>query len=96
MDALTESVRDGSLLELLYADDLVLCGKSVEEVMGKYEKWKEALEGKAFQVNKGKTKDMQLLDGKRRVTAKFSWLGVSCCRSRSSCFEMWQLSAEIG
>ena len=26
MDVLTEYVRDGSLIELLYADDLVLCG----------------------------------------------------------------------
>ena len=28
MDILTEDVRDGSLIELLYAGDLVLCGKS--------------------------------------------------------------------
>ena len=27
MDVLTEDVRDGSLMEFLYADDLVLCGK---------------------------------------------------------------------
>ena len=36
MDALTEYVRDGSLMELLYADDLVLCGESLNEVMDKY------------------------------------------------------------
>ena len=29
MDVLTEDVRDGSLMELLYADDLVLCGESL-------------------------------------------------------------------
>ena len=28
MDALTEDVREGSLTEMLYADDLVLCGES--------------------------------------------------------------------
>ena len=28
MDVLTEDVRDGSLMELLYADNLVLCGES--------------------------------------------------------------------
>ena len=58
MDALTENVSDGSLLEMFYADDLASCVESIEEVMGKYEKWKEALEGK------GNTKGMQLLDGK--------------------------------
>ena len=36
MDGLTEDVRDGSLMELLYADDLVLCWKSLNEVMDKY------------------------------------------------------------
>ena len=36
MDVLTEYVRDGSLMELLYADDLVLCGESLNEVMDKY------------------------------------------------------------
>ena len=28
MDVLTEDVSDGSLMELLYADDLALCGES--------------------------------------------------------------------
>ena len=36
MDVLTEAVRDGSLMELLYADDLVSCGVSLSEVMDMY------------------------------------------------------------
>ena len=39
MDVLTIGVRDGSLMELLYADDLVLGRESLNEVMDKYEKW---------------------------------------------------------
>ena len=35
MGVLTEDVRDGSLMELLYADDLVLGGESLKEVMNK-------------------------------------------------------------
>ena len=46
----------GSLLELLYGNNLVLCGESVKEVMQKYEKWKKALEGKGLYINMGKTK----------------------------------------
>ena len=38
MDVLTEDVRDGSLMELLYADDLVLCGESLNDVMDKYKR----------------------------------------------------------
>ena len=33
---MTKNVRDGSLMELLYADDLVLCGKPLNEVMDNY------------------------------------------------------------
>ena len=40
MDVLTEDVRDDSLMEMLYADDLVLCGKSLNEVMDNYGRWK--------------------------------------------------------
>ena len=58
MDVLTEGVRHGSLKELLYADDLVLCGKSLNEVMDKYGRWKNAVEGKGLRVNVNKTKGM--------------------------------------
>ena len=34
MDPLTQSVMDGSLFELLYANDLAFCAKSVKDVMG--------------------------------------------------------------
>ena len=34
---LTENVKDGSLMELMYADDLNLCGESLNEVIiGEY------------------------------------------------------------
>ena len=36
INVLTEDVRDDSLMEFLYADDIVLCGESFNEVMGKY------------------------------------------------------------
>ena len=67
MDVLTEDVRDGSLMELLYADDLVLCGESLHEVMDKYGLWKNAAEGKSLRTNVDKTKGIQLLFGKKVV-----------------------------
>ena len=59
MDGLTEDVRDVSLMELLYADDLVLCGESLNDVMDKYKRWKDAVEGKGLRVTVDKTKGMQ-------------------------------------
>ena len=44
MDVLIEDVRDDSLMELLHADDLVLCGESLNEVMDKYERWTNAVD----------------------------------------------------
>ena len=51
MDFLTEDVRDSLLMELLYADDLVLCGVSLNEVLNKYRRWKNAVEGKGLRLN---------------------------------------------
>ena len=39
----TKGVRDGSLMKFLYADDLVLCGKSLNEVIARYGRWKIAV-----------------------------------------------------
>ena len=75
MDVLIEDVRNGSLMELLYADDLVLCGESLCEVMDKYGRWKNSVEGKGLRVNVDKTKGMQLLFGKKSVVSKVD----PCC-----------------
>ena len=56
MDVLTEDVRDGSLMKFLYADDLVFCGKSLNDVMDKYGRCKNAVEGKGLIVNVDQTK----------------------------------------
>ena len=63
MDVFTEDVRDVSLMELLYADDLVLCGELLNGVMDKHGRWKNAVEGNGLKVNLDRTKGMQLLFG---------------------------------
>ena len=76
MDVLKEDVRDGSLMELLHADDLVLCGESLNEVMDKYGLWKNALERKNLRVNFDKAKSMQLLFGKKSSISKVDPCGA--------------------
>ena len=70
MDVLTEDVREGSLMEFLFADNLVLCGESLNGVMDKYGRLKNAVEGKSLRVNVDKTKGMQLLFGKKSSVSK--------------------------
>ena len=50
-------------MELLYVDDFVLCGELLNEVMNKYDRWKNAVEGKGLRVNVNKTKGMRVLCG---------------------------------
>ena len=52
----TESVRNGLMSELLYADDLVLMSETMEGLREKFWKWKKAFESKRLKVNLGKTK----------------------------------------
>ena len=61
----TENVRYGSLMELLCADNLVFCGEPLNEVMDKYRRWKNAVEGKGLRMSINNTKGMQLLFGKK-------------------------------
>ena len=76
MDVLTEDVRDDSLMNLLYAGDLVLCRESLNEVMDKYGRRKNAVEGKGVRVNVDKQKGMQLLFGNRSSVSKVVPCGV--------------------
>ena len=77
MDVLIEDTTDSSLMELLYADDLVLCGESLNQAMDKFERWKNAVKGKGLRVNVDKTKGMQLLFGKKSSVSKLDPSGVS-------------------
>ena len=68
---------------MLYADDLALCGKSLNEVMDKYGRWKIAVERKGLRVNVDKTKAMQLLFGKKGSVSKVGPCGV--CGEQVDC-----------
>ena len=70
MDVLTEDVRDGSLMELLYAGNLFLCGESLNQVIDKYGRWKNAVEGKGLRMIVDDAKGMQLLFRKKSSVLK--------------------------
>ena len=58
IDEVTENARKGWMKQILYADDLVLMGKTMEELRENFDEWREAFESKGMQVNLGKTKLM--------------------------------------
>ena len=56
VDVITESVRNGLMSDMFYADDLILTSETMEGLREKFWKWKEAFESKGLKVNIGKTK----------------------------------------
>ena len=70
-------------MKLLYAEDLVLCEESLNEVMDKYRRWKNTVEEKGLRVNVDKTEGMQLLFGKESSVSKVDPCGA--CGERVGC-----------
>ena len=58
VDVITENARRGVVNELLYADDLVIMSKDMEDLKERFWNWKDALESKGLKVNTRKTKLM--------------------------------------
>ena len=58
VDVITEYARRGVVIELLYADDLVLISEDMEDLKERFWNWKDALESKGLKVNTRKAKLM--------------------------------------
>ena len=50
-------------MKFLYADDLVLMSKSLEDLKQRLQKWRSALEGRRLKVNVGKSKMVSGTEG---------------------------------
>ena len=58
IDEVTKNARKGWMKQVLYADDLVLMGETIKELMKYFDEWKKAFQSKGMRVNLGKTKSM--------------------------------------
>ena len=58
MDRLTDEIRQEAPWTMLFADDIVICSVSREEVEEKLESWRKALERRGLKVNRKKTEYM--------------------------------------
>ncbi|KAI5742912.1 hypothetical protein M8J77_012557 [Diaphorina citri] len=85
MDVLTEDVRKKAPWCVMFADDIVLCEESVEDMERELRRWKNALERRGLKINRTKTVQLNFgMDTKRRlhldgvelnVVDKFKYLG---------------------
>ncbi|KAK3569667.1 hypothetical protein QTP86_002636 [Hemibagrus guttatus] len=58
MDQLSEEVRQESPWTMMFADDIVICSESREQVEENLERWRFALERRGMKVSRSKTEDM--------------------------------------
>ena len=69
MDVLTEHIQEPVPQCMLFADDIVLAGESREEINGKLELWRQALETHGFRISRSKTEYMECKFSKRRTSS---------------------------
>ena len=70
MDRLTDDVRREPPWTMLFADDIVICKETREEVERRLESWKYALERRGMKVNRSKTKYFCINKGNDEETVK--------------------------
>ena len=58
MDRLTDEVRQKSPWNMMFADDIVICSESKEQMERSLEKWRYALERRGLKVSRSKTEYM--------------------------------------
>ncbi|XP_065642625.1 uncharacterized protein LOC136074248 [Hydra vulgaris] len=58
MDRLTDEVRQESPWTMMFADDIVICSESREQVEVNLERWRYALESRGMKVSRSKTEYM--------------------------------------
>ena len=70
MDRLTDEVRRKPPWTMLFADDIVICKKTREEVERRLESWKYELERRGMKVSSSKTKYLRINGGNDDETVK--------------------------
>ena len=83
IDEATENTRKGWMKQILYADDLVLMGETMEELKENFDEWREAFVIKGMRVNLEKTKLMVSGMEEETVDSKIDPCGVCGTRVTS-------------
>ncbi len=98
MDVISRGVKDQKPWCMLFADNMVLCSTSRDEVEQKTENWRRALEDRGLKISRKKTEYLRFLDGRDeevrlqgeiiKIVDRFKYLG-------STVAEDGNLDAEI-
>ncbi|KAG2462202.1 RTJK polymerase, partial [Polypterus senegalus] len=78
MDRLTDEVRQESLWTMMFADDIVICSDSREQVEETLERWRYAVERRRMKVSRNKTEYMCV--NEREVSGMARMQGVELAK----------------
>ena len=84
MDRMTDEIREEAPWTMMFADDIVVCSESKEQVEEKLESWRYALERRGIKVNRRKTEYMCVMRG--RITVVAQW------KSKEKRWRNWRIS----
>ena len=70
MDTITEDIEEKPPWAMLFADDLVLCGKESQEVEVRLAQWREHLEGAGLKLSRAKTEYLPPGGAHRKIKLK--------------------------
>ena len=90
IDEVRENVRKGWMKQILYVDDLILMGETMEELRENFDEWRQAFESKRMRVNLGKTKLMVSGMEEETFDSKIDSCGV--CGTRVI-YSMWKVGS---
>ena len=76
MDRLTDEVKTEPPWTMLFADDIVICKETREEVEQRLECWRYALERRGMKVSRSKTKYLCISGGNDNETVKMEYTKV--------------------
>ncbi|KAK3511889.1 hypothetical protein QTP70_027488, partial [Hemibagrus guttatus] len=106
MDQLSEEVRQESPWTMMFADDIVICSESREQVEKNLERWRFALERRGMKVSRSKTEYMCVneregsgtvrLQGEEvKKVQEFKYLG-STVQSNGECGKEFCMQTDVG
>ena len=78
MDRMTDEIREEAPWTMMFADDIVICSESKEQVEEKLESWRYALERRGMKVNRRKTEENARRRGGK--SGGFQIPGLNCTK----------------